>query len=367
MMKMFLRWIHINPSIFSRLGASEKNLITILALSIPLSVIFTAFVFYYFFHFITEMTLISLVLGGFLAAFLFLHDSTMMGENGRTRAVARLVISAIIAVIAAIPLKVKFLGDSLSENYVATVNEYNSKIDEEIYDAQQHIRDEEERIYAAIKIASANYDKTGKLQELIEAKRIRDTFLVHKQEELQKVADLYLPKKKSLEPSKMDIASYFFTNMFNTASPKEMFGNLLIFVLLLFVEALPAGVRLKLEDGKYLSKIAHQKKMKDRTDDEVEQLEVSMLDLDKIEDLDGKLDEVSIWKEMEKASESGFQDTDKLKALVKAYKDAKNPPPPSEPAPVPASPTPQPIVPTNANPTPVNASANGFPEFDYSK
>lgn len=360
---MFLRWANVNPSLYARVDRTERNKILMLALSIPISVITAVVVFYYFFEFITEYFIVSALLGVFIGVLMYLHDSSLLGEKGKTRAVIRLIFSVGIAIIAAIPLKVKIFGDSLTANYVQSIEAYNAGIDQEIIDAQQVIEDEEDYLDAVLQEASEEFDRTGKTQAMYQARKNLAAFKETKEERLQEIADLYEPKKKPLEPTKMDIAAYFFSNMFNNTSPQEMLGNLMIFTLLLVLEAFPAGVRLLLEEGKYLSKVAHQQLLKDRTDDEIEQIELSLIDLKNISDLDEMLDEVSIWKEMERASDNGFEDIDKLKSLVKSYKESKNPPPQQTSPPAKQ----QAHVPSSTNSVPNNAAVNGFAEFDYSK
>ncbi|MEM6699735.1 MAG: DUF4407 domain-containing protein, partial [Bacteroidota bacterium] len=223
-MKMFLRWANVNPSLYARVDRTERNKILMLALSIPISVITAVVVFYYFFEFITEYFIVSALLGVFIGVLMYLHDSSLLGEKGKTRAVIRLIFSVGIAIIAAIPLKVKIFGDSLTANYVQSIEAYNAGIDQEIIDAQQVIEDEEDYLDAVLQEASEEFDRTGKTQAMYQARKNLAAFKETKEERLQEIADLYEPKKKPLEPTKMDIAAYFFSNMFNNTSPQEMLG-----------------------------------------------------------------------------------------------------------------------------------------------
>lgn len=89
-MKKLLLAIHVNPTLFSRLDAAEKNLITILALSAPVSSIVADIVFFYSIDLLLQSGFLALVGSAFLSYLLYLHDSTLLSESGTARAVFRL-------------------------------------------------------------------------------------------------------------------------------------------------------------------------------------------------------------------------------------------------------------------------------------
>ena len=162
--------------------------------------------------------------------------------------------------------------------------------------------------------------------------------------------ELYKAKKKPLEVTKLDLAAYFFTNMFSKSSSKELFINLTVFILLLLIEALPAVVRLKLEDSKYLSVVSHQKKLRDKTDTEMEAIENQIIEMKDFDVLPEKLRVIQIRQKLEEASKGGFQNIEELLKLAKELKQSQ-----FSDTPVPA---------------PGKVQANGqneFPTFDHSK
>lgn len=356
MLEKLLRWIHVDPTIFSRLDPAEKNLITILAISIPCSSILAALVFYYSVHLLLGSILVALVVAVFLGFIMYLHDSTLLSEAGKTRAIARLILSVVIALIVAVPLKIKFMGESLENQYLAGIKSFNLEIEKELMAEKQVILDEEAELHRMVQIASVEFSETGKSQPLVEARRIRDAFLKEKDQRIAELETMYSNKMKPLEVTKLDQAAYFFTHMFSKSSPKELFINLTVFIFLLLGEALPAIVRLKLENSKFLSKVIHKKMMSDKADAEIEEIEKSIFDLDSLEGLEGKIDEISIWGELESVSKGGFRDVEKLKSLVEKYKAKKQVDSENVAAPPPSD-----------SEKDSNSKTNSFPEFDYSK
>lgn len=250
------------------------------------------------------------------------------------------------------------MGEGLEQRYLEDIQAYNIEVERSLMIEKNGIYEEEKEIMNEIKRAGATYDKTKKSQGLVEARRAKDAFLANKDERIKSLEKIYAAKMKPIEVTKLDLAAHFFTNMFDKSSPKELFINLTVFVLLLLIEALPAVVRLKLEDGKYLSKIVHQKHMRDKADVEVESIENQILSMEGLDDLPSKLEKVRIWKELEDASKRGFQDTDRLIELAKEYKQKHESPPPPPPK------TEEKKVATNDN---SRQKSNDFPKFDYSK
>lgn len=359
-MKNFLKSINVQPSIFQRLDAGEKNLITILALSVPVSCVVAGVVFFFSIQLLLESTLMALLAGAFIAYLLFLHDTSMLSEKGTGRAFFRLFLSIAIAVVVAVPLKIKFMGEALEQRYLEGIQAENLEVEKEMNNAKEAIYQEEKEIMATIQAAGTTYDQTGGTQELAEARRAKTSFLANKEQRLAAIEKLYGAKMKSVEGvTKLDLAAYFFTNMFSKSSPKELFVNLSVFILLLLIEALPAIVRLKLDEGKYLAKIVHQKQMREKADNEIEGMEKQILDMKGLEDLPNKLEKIRVWKELDKASEGGFQDTDKLIELSQQL-NKKNQVPPQ-----PTPPT-SPVIHSNGNGKPKDL-ANDFPMFNYTK
>jgi len=350
-MKSLIAWIYINPQIYARLNAAEKNLIQILALSIPASSLVAGIVFFYSIQLLLESNFLAFVGSSFIAYLLFLHDSTLLAESGKGRAIFRLFLSFLVALVVAVPLKIKFMGEGLEERFLADAKEYNITVEKDLMDEKQLIYNGENEVMQEVKKAGGVFDRTGKSQALVEARRMRDAFLATKDERIAQLERMYESKKRPLKATNLDLAGYYFTHMFSRGSSKELFVNLTVFILLLLIEALPPIVRLKLEDGKYVSKVIHKHQLKDKTDKEVETIEVDILQMDGLENLPDKLEKVRLWKELEKVSDDDFKDTDRLINLTKQFNKKKE-----------TKQTPPPPPPPRQKAKPKN---NEYPEFDY--
>ena len=171
-----LNWIHVNPAIVKRLDAGEKNLITILALSVPVSSVVAGIVFFYSIQLLLESNFLAFIVSLFLASLLFLHDSTLLSEVGTGRAVFRLFLSAMIALIVAIPLKIKFMGDAIEAHYLADIEAHNNAVNTDLMEAKEAIYAEGAAMDDAIVKAGEKFDRTRKGQAITELHRKRDAF-----------------------------------------------------------------------------------------------------------------------------------------------------------------------------------------------
>jgi len=157
-----LKKININPTLFNRLDEGEKNLIRILALSVPMAAIVTGVVFYYAIQITLESMVLAAIGGTFIGYISFLHDSSMLSEKGKGRAQFRLVLSILFALILAVPVKVKLMGDSIQTVYLKQIEEYNLDINDQLLQAKQLIYKEEEAINDQIARAGKRLDKNSK-------------------------------------------------------------------------------------------------------------------------------------------------------------------------------------------------------------
>jgi len=321
-MNFLHKWIHVNPKFYQRLNAGEKNMISMLAYSVPVSSIVAGIVFYYSFYLLLNSAFISLLGASFIAYLMYLHDSTLLSEEGTTRSIARLVASVIIAVIVAVPLKIEFMGDSIGKQYVATINAKNLEFDRLAAEAKSKIYEEERTIMASVKDAGDNFDKTSSSQGLVEARRAKDAFLANKKSRLTEIENRFNAQKLPLEYSKLDLATSFFSNMFG-GSTKDVFMNLTVLVILLFIEALPAAIRLKLENGNYIARTRHHQAMREKTDVEMEVIQEKIFKLEDLDSLEDYVNEAAIRKQLETAFENDFEDPQRLLELAQKIKRDK--------------------------------------------
>jgi hypothetical protein len=359
-MKSLRDALHINDAKFQRLDAGEKSLIQILALTVPASALVAAIVLYFAIKLLMGSTFFAMLGGGFIGYIFYLHDSSLLAQSGKGRAWARLITSMMLAVVMAVPLKVSVIGEDLSDVVKQDIRQYNLDVDKKLLVVKQDIYDEEKEIMERITEAGRRYADSKNSQELVEARRAKESFDKQKEKRLEALDNTYNAFKKSEEVSRLDLASYYFTNMFSPRSTKEFFINISVFFLLLLVEALPAIIRLKLESGEYLSKLKHEVAMQKRTDLEVEKLENELLSIEDLKAMPERLEKIKLWKALDDASKKGFSDTDELYKLASLYaKKAKENPPQTQSTPPAPSKSPKPSE--NGKPN----SNDEFADFDY--
>ena len=250
------------------------------------------------------------------------------------------------------------MGESLEQVYLAELGKHNLQVDERLLAEKNAIFREENAINTAIARAGERYDQDkSHSQALTELRRKKQAFLENKEIRIVELEKMYASQKLPLEVSKIELCAFFFKNFFaGHSSPKETLYNMMILVFLLMFEALPAVVRLKLENGKYLAKIEHHRSMRSKADNEIESVEHEILNLDgDLNDLSYKLEKARLWRELEAASKSGFRDTDRLINLAKELTNnkAKN-----------AGPSKSTV---KSEPKSKEAKSNDFPTFDYSE
>lgn len=322
-MKSLRDAIYITDVVYQRLGAGEKNLIKMLSLTVPSSAIVSGIVLFYAIKLLIGSSFIAFLGGLFIGYLLYLHDSSLLAESGTTRSYFRLGLSLVFALLMAVPLKISIVGEDLTQRLKLEIRDYNLDIDQQLMAAKQVIYNEEKGFMEDITEAGKNYARTKNTQELIEARRAKEVFDKQKEERLVSLENTYNAMKKTEEVTRLDLAAYYFTNMFNAQNPKDLFINLLVFILLLLVEALPAVLRLKLEDSEYLRKIGHNEGLTLKTDREVELLEEELLTIDDLDGLSEKIDKIHLWKLLENASKSRFSNIDELREVAKAYAKSK--------------------------------------------
>lgn len=353
--------LYINDATYQSLDAGEKSLIQILALTVPSSAIVAAVVLYFSIKLLIGSTFLGLIGGGFIGYLFFLHDSSLLAQSGKGRAWARLIISMVLAVVMAVPLKVSVVGDDLSDVVTQDIREFNLGVDKKLIAAKQIIYKEEKVINNKIVEAGKRYGSSKNSQELVEARRAKEVFNEQKIERIAALDKTYNALKKSEKVSRLDLASYYFTNMFSPRSAKEFFVNLSVFILLLLVEALPAILRLKLEDGEYLSKLKHEVSMQKVTEQEIETLEKQNMNIEDLANLPKRLEKIRLLRALDKASKSKFSDEEieALYNLASQYADKadKEKTPPSSPPTYSKPPEPS----KNGTPKPTDE----FADFDY--
>jgi hypothetical protein len=370
-MKKLLKTLGVNQKIYNRLDDGEKSLIKILALTVPVSAMVTGLVFYYAIDLLMDNILVSATGGIFIGLFAFLHDSTMLSEKGIERACFRLVLSLLFAIIMAVPVKVKLMGDTINKVYANKIEKQNRHVDSDLLKAKEVIFKEEQAINSELAAAGKRYDQNNKnTQQLTELRRKKKSFLAQKEMKIQELEKLFEAKKKPIEASKIQLCAFFYKNFFSgDSSPEESLYNGMILIILLMFESLPAIIRLKLDSGEYLKKVDHRNMMTRKVGLKRERLETQIyngeVDSENLEEAFNSLD---LLKELEIASQD--DSSQNRGALIEKAKQIKgNKVPTGLPAPI--------VTTVEVSPPDKNLKIdssiqkkkdnNDFPKFDYSK
>ncbi len=337
--------IFLDQSIFDRVSNRDKSFIYVLLLFIPLSAFIAGYSFYYGVRFVLGSTFIGIVVGSLIGFATYQHDRTMLDTFSMEKIIGRVVFSIMIALIMAIPYKIKLSGDSLTMKIQQEVIEYNNAINTELLIEEQKIYLQEEELNAKVTAAGEYYDRTGKSQRLVEARRERDAFLVKKEAVLQSLRDNYESRKREADLSNTALAGYYLKNMFSTSSPSELFINLFVFALLLCLESMPAIVRILLNNGDYVRIKEHLEKIAMKADDNIWQLDELLLSANGIANLPQLLAEREVWKIMKSEAKNDFSNSDELIEILRKANMLQ-------------------LQPAQNNATPDNEE---FPSFDYNK
>lgn len=269
--------IFVDEKIFMKLIGRHRNLINIMALLTPISALVAGYILYYATYFLLESLFLSILVGGLGCTVLFLHDSTLLEEFRKSRIYGRIVASVLMALVIIIPLKVDMLEEQLIDQVNTEVVLYNASIDEELLALEMQLLEEEKEIDLLIAEAAKKYAETGSKQELIDARRTQRKFLANKERILSAKRTACEARKRTVETSKLDLAGYYFFNMFNTEASTAVFLNLFIFIGFLGLEASPAIFRLLLEESEYLLEKVHQQGIEQGYSNELRAKEVEIM------------------------------------------------------------------------------------------
>ncbi|MEO1263853.1 MAG: hypothetical protein AAFZ15_33920 [Bacteroidota bacterium] len=314
---MFFRKISfIDESIFSRVSNRDRALINILALFVPLSSLIAGFAFFFGVMFILGSKFLGIVVGFLITFALYHHDRTLLDTYSMEKIIGRVIFSILIALIMAIPYKVNLSQNSITQKIEQEVEEFNNVIDAELLAEEKIIFQQEEELNSKVTEAGEYYDRTGKSQRLIEARRERDAFLEKKELVLESLRDTYSSRKREADISNTALAGYYLKNMFSTSSPTELFINLFVFALLLCMESMPAIMRILLNNGEYIRIKEHLEKISKRADEKIWSIDEKLLSENGISNLPELLGTREVWKIMKSESKNDFSNSEELIALL---------------------------------------------------
>lgn len=351
-MKKLRNAAFVDESVYARSNNRDKSLINTLALFVPVSSIIAGLAFYYGIVFILDSQILGIVVG-FLAFFaLYQHDRTLLDTYNNNKIIGRVALSVIIALVLATPYKVQVSKDSLVEKIQQENHEYNSKIDSQLMVELQYVEEQEAALNAKVTEAGKQFDRTGKAQELTEARRERKAFLEKKPAIVDDLTQMYEVRKKEPDTSNIALAGYYLNNMFDSSSPAEMFLNIFLFVTMLFVESMPAFVRLLLTGGDYLRIKEHLEQIAVKSDNKMWELDNQLLNNPNgFSHLPHILAQREVYKMLKTEAQSDFKNAEDLITLLQKANMIQKPPQ-KEQSPPKASKNGQ-------------ASEDEFPEFEY--
>lgn len=322
-MKKLRNLAFIDESVYERSSNRDKSLINTLALFVPISSLIAGLAFYYGIVFLIESQLVGIIVGFLVTYALFQHDRTLLDTFNNYKIIARVLLSIVIALVMAIPYKVHLSRESLTKQIQAEAAKYNADIEGQYAGDKSMIYYEEKELDAKITEAAEIYDRTGRSQQLVEARRERDKFLETKDERLAAIDEIYAGVKQDAEVSNAALAGVYLNNMFNTSSPSEMFINLFVFVMLLFLESMPAFSRLLLSNGDYLRIKEHLERIAIKADKSMWELDEQLMGEDGVQDLATILARREVYKVLKNEAKQDFTNTDDLIALMQKAEKLK--------------------------------------------
>lgn len=337
-MKFLRKNIHVDEVAFEQSGDRDKSLINILALFTPVSAFIAGFAVYFSISYLTEARFIAMLFGGLGGIAFYYHDTTLLGEFKKTVIYARILVSAFLVFVLMVPVKIDIIGEEkLVQEITQITKEKNNKIENDFLRAKVKIESKEEELQRKVTAAGEKYDRTGKSQKLVEARRERDAFTAKKEDLIAEQRTHFDAMKVEPKTTKTDIASYYFVNMFNSDNASETFINLFILVMTLLFETMPVFIRVGLNGGTYMEIKEDSEAFAAKTRRNKREIKTKLLTEEGLEDISELLEEYGAWSELERGAKLDFSDPEQLRRMmeiVKQIKDRKEaekqPPPPEE-------------------------------------
>lgn len=323
-MKSLRKNIHVDEVAFEQSRNRDKSLINILALFTPVSAFIAGFAVYYSISYLTEAWFLAVIFGGLAGIAFYYHDTTLLGEFKKGVIYARILVSAFLVFVLMVPVKIDIIGEEkIIQEIEQITTTHNNEVENDFLIAKTVIEGKEETLQSKITQAGGEYDRTGKSQTLVEARRGLAAFQAKKEGLITEQRVYYDGLKVEPRTTKIDIASYYFQNMFNSDNSSETFINLFILVMALLFETMPVFIRVGLNGGTYMEIKEDSEAFAAKTRKNKREIKSKLLTEEGLEDITELLEEYGAWSELEKGAKTGFSDPEQLKKMVKMVQEIK--------------------------------------------
>lgn len=307
-MKKLRNAIGVIDRIYQNCSITDQKYINMLALTIPVSAILAGGAFYYFVLFFSESKLLSSIVGIICFFLAYWQGQSLLNSESEGQVYGRIVASLLIALFITIPYKTTQMHDSIVEKIRQGVEGQNSDVLLQMNASIETIEEEGGRLNQEMVEASRN--RNFDPQPFYDARRALNDFNKTKQKRIDDIRTAYNGKIATAEITKFDVIGYYVKVMFSMENPSELFVNLALFVFLLFIEALPAFIRLALTKGSYIEERDHYFSLKRMVKESIRVLEKKIMHNDK--DIVQDVVQMEIVKEKYKQVDNGFDDPEKL-------------------------------------------------------
>ena len=323
-MKSLRKNIHVDEVAFEQSRNRDKSLINILALFTPVSAFIAGFAVYYSISYLTEAWFLAVIFGGLAGIAFYYHDTTLLGEFKKGVIYARILVSAFLVFVLMVPVKIDIIGEEkIIQEIEQITTTHNNEVENDFLIAKTVIEGKEETLQSKITQAGGEYDRTGKSQTLVEARRGLAAFQAKKEGLITEQRVYYDGLKVEPRTTKIDIASYYFQNMFNSDNSSETFINLFILVMALLFETMPVFIRVGLNGGTYMEIKEDSEAFAAKTRKNKREIKSKLLTEEGLEDITELLEEYGAWSELEKGAKTDFSDPEQLKKMVKMVQEIK--------------------------------------------
>jgi|GEM_PF-2710660 len=248
--KSFIEAICVKFHIFKITELRDKKIIIAMAFMVYVSAFLAGYAMYVNVYFLLRSKIIALLIGTCTLAFLILHDQSLLATERKRQIYSKLFISLILAMSFTLTNNANKDYDNLSVELVQEVNRKNSYKTEEMNKEIEQINQEEMAIMKRIEIAGERINETK--QPLYDARRSLESFKSNKADRISRIKANY--KNKFIEPQISDI------NILTLQAKKFASGGegtlvaMILAFLFFIIEALPAILRLMLDDGDYMTR-----------------------------------------------------------------------------------------------------------------
>ncbi len=249
-LKDLLQAICVKFHIYKITELRDQKIIMAMAFMVYVSAILAGYAMYINVDFLLRSSFIAFIIGICTCAFLILHDQSLLATDRKHQIYTKVFISLILAASFTLTNNADKNKESLTAEIYQSDSRKNSYVTAEMNEQIEKIHKEEMAIRKRIEEAGERINETK--QPLIDARRSLKAFLETKEERIQNIRDSYKDKYVETTISDLDIL-VLQTKKFASGGEGTLIAFILAF-LFFIIEALPAILRLMLDQGDYMTR-----------------------------------------------------------------------------------------------------------------